>query len=150
MGLRNPNKQTNKQTNKCWKGGGVDRGCWQDWSGACYRVGDKSGERGGAGGRFVCVSEGGLATRRFRGNFISRTHSQYTSTYMTNSCGIIIRWVIVCVNCVLHWRSLLIFPLVFQSTTLSLCYSGYCDVCCSHCCSVTACVFLVPCFQRVL
>jgi len=53
--------------------------------------GDNSGEREGAGGRFVCVSEGGMTTRRFRGNFTSRTHSQYTSRYMTNSCSIIIR-----------------------------------------------------------
>jgi hypothetical protein len=42
-------------------------------------------------GRVVCVGQGGMVTRRFRGNFISCTHSQYASRYMTISCSMIIR-----------------------------------------------------------
>ena len=48
-------------------------------------------EGGGTSGRVVCVGQGGMVTRRFRGNFISCTHSQYASRYMTISCSMIIR-----------------------------------------------------------
>ena len=82
-----------------------------------------------------------MVALQFPGNVISRTHSQYTSRYMTISCSIIIRWVVVCVNCVLQWVLWCVLQWLLQCASQRVC-SLYPVAC------VAACV--VVCMQCVL